>query len=402
VGRDAATRVARELRARGFQALFAGGCVRDELLGLAPKDYDVATDATPDEVRSIFQRSHGVGVAFGVVLVRLMGCSVEVTTFRSDGQYADGRRPVGVSYSRNPVDDARRRDFTINGLYRDPDSGEVIDLVGGRADLDRRVLRAIGDAEARLSEDRLRMLRGVRFAARFDLSIDPATRAAIERGAADLRGISRERIGQEIERMLDHPSRARAASLVESLGLDAPVFDESHLVSDLSHVRSLPAAAGYVAALAGWWVDRKRGLPGAGQGGVAAWRRALVLSNRHAEGLTATLHGLGVLRSEWGGLAVARRMREAASPWFDAALMLKAAEDPAEADRIRAEVSRLGERGLAPPPLITGDDLAGLGMPPGPSYRTTLEAAYDAQLEGRITDRESALRWLQNRLGTSR
>ncbi len=208
--REAAVEVVRRLSEAGYTAYFAGGCVRDRLMGLEPTDYDVASDARPEQVGALFGGAHRVGESFGVMLVSAMGHQIEVATFRSDGFYSDGRRPDTVTFS-DAGHDARRRDFTINGLFEDPLSGRVIDFVGGQADLEARLIKAIGDPEARLAEDRLRMLRAVRFAARFSFAIDAATAEAIRGGAEDLGRISRERIGQEVRRMLTDRNRAVAA-----------------------------------------------------------------------------------------------------------------------------------------------------------------------------------------------
>jgi poly(A) polymerase len=232
--RAAAEAVVRALRRKGHEAYFAGGCVRDELLGLHPTDFDVATDATPPVVRSLFRGTHEVGEAFGVLLVPQDACVIEVATFRAEGAYSDSRRPDSVRFS-TPADDAARRDFTINALFLDPlapaeagsgAAGRVIDLVGGLADLRAGVLRAVGDPDARLTEDHLRALRAVRFASRLGFEIEPATASAIARHAAELRGVSRERIGQEVRRMLTHPARARAAAIMQQLGLDAAALNE--------------------------------------------------------------------------------------------------------------------------------------------------------------------------------
>src|SRR5689334_9026535 len=176
-----ARNVVRRLRAAGYKAWLVGGCVRDLLLGRSPKDFDVATDARPDVVAELFEKSEQVGAHFGVVLVRENGAQVEVATFRSDHQYTDGRRPERVHFETDPRQDVLRRDFTINALLLDPDTGEVLDYAGGREDLEQRVVRAIGDPETRFGEDHLRLLRAVRFAARLGFRIDPATMAAIKR-----------------------------------------------------------------------------------------------------------------------------------------------------------------------------------------------------------------------------
>ena len=225
--RDFALEIVKRLRQAGYQALWAGGSVRDLILGQTPADYDVATSATPEQVMAALPyRAITVGISFGVVRVRhsrLDGVEVEVATFRSDGAYVDGRRPESVVFG-SPELDAARRDFTINGMFMDPLSGEVIDFVGGQTDLKKHVLRAIGDPVARLSEDRLRSLRAIRLAARFQLQIEPATRAALRAMAGQITGVSVERIAQELRRMMVHPSRAKAMKLALETGLVAAIL----------------------------------------------------------------------------------------------------------------------------------------------------------------------------------
>ena len=225
--RDFALEIVKRLRQAGYEALWAGGCVRDLILGQTPADYDVATAATPEQVMAALPyRAITVGISFGVVRVRhsrFEGVEVEVATFRSDGAYVDGRRPESVVFGSAELD-AARRDFTINGMFMDPLSGEVIDFVGGQTDLKNHVLRAIGDPTARLSEDRLRSLRAIRLAARFQLQIEPATRTALRAMAGLITGVSVERIAQELRRMLVHPSRAKAMNLALETGLVAAIL----------------------------------------------------------------------------------------------------------------------------------------------------------------------------------
>src|SRR5262245_4781847 len=207
--REFAVEVVQRLQGAGHQALWAGGCVRDELLGLTPQDYDVATDARPEQVRALFRRTIAVGVSFGVVEVlgpRVDGqfLKVQVATFRTDGEYVDGRRPGAVQFS-SARDDALRRDFTINGMFFDPVKKELIDYVGGQADLNAKVLRAIGESAQRFGEDKLRLLRAVRIATRFELTIEPATRSAMEQLADTITVVSAERIAEELRQLLVHP-----------------------------------------------------------------------------------------------------------------------------------------------------------------------------------------------------
>src|SRR3954467_11289768 len=227
-----ATSIVQTLRQRGFQAYLVGGCVRDLLLGREPKDYDVATDATPQQVMDIFPETYAVGVQFGVVLVptpeseRESGAgsssksnTVEVASCRSDVGYSDGRHPDEVRFSKTPQEDVARRDFTINGMLLDPVSGEVLDFVGGRKDLEAGIVRTIGDPEKRFGEDKLRMLRAVRFAARFEYAIEPATFAAIQALAAKISDVSRERVRDELTKMLTEGHARRAFELLDETGL---------------------------------------------------------------------------------------------------------------------------------------------------------------------------------------
>src|SRR5262249_40690266 len=233
--REFALEIAKKLRAAGFEALWAGGCVRDQLLGLTPKDYDVATSAKPDEIRDLFgrRRTLPIGASFGVITV--LGPSdagqIEVATFRKDAAYSDGRHPDSVTFT-DAEHDAQRRDFTINGLFFDPVQEEVVDYVGGQADLKAHIIRAIGNPRLRLSEDKLRMLRAVRFAAPFNFTIDPDTLHAIQEMAPQINTVSAERIGAELRRMLVDPNRAAALALLRETKLLAEVLPEVAALSD--------------------------------------------------------------------------------------------------------------------------------------------------------------------------
>ncbi len=400
--REAAARIATVLRDAGHETYFAGGCVRDHLLGLEPSDVDVATAAVPEEVARLFPKARGVGAHFGVMLVPSGGRMIEVATFRSDGAYHDGRRPVEVSFGSAEAD-ALRRDFTINGLFEDPTSGRIIDFVGGREDLEARVLRAIGDPEARFEEDRLRMLRAVRFAARFELGIESETADAIAARADRLGAVSRERVGHELRRMLDHPSRATAAAHLESLGLDVAVVGRGRASDpgDLRRVRNLRSTAGWEDAMAAWELDRGTigDDPAAIDAAVDRLVEALVLSNQERDDLRHVLRDRAVILQDWPTLPVAGRKRLASRSTFDRALGIIAAETPETAEAVRSEVEILARTELAPLPFLTGDDLVEAGMRPGPAFRTILDEVYDAQLEGRVGGRHEALE-LARRLAT--
>lgn len=387
--REAAARIAATLSHAGFVAYFAGGCVRDHVLGIDPADYDVATDATPEQIAGIFPSARGVGEAFGVMLVRMGGRTVEVATFRSEGGYIDGRRPSEVRFT-NAVEDAQRRDFTINGLFQDPQTGAVIDHVGGQQDIADRRLRAIGDPDARFREDRLRTLRAARFAARFALTVDPATAAAARHYAPDLAGVSRERVGQELRKMLAHHSRAEGLALVEAWLLDAPALGERHCEGPLARVRGLPANAAFAEALAAWKLDRasRPDPPTPGD-----WVQSLVLSNREGGDLGETVALVEWLRRAWDAAPKSARKRRASRSLFTAALAIRAAEDPAHAASVRSSVEGLAcePGGLAPAPFVTGDDLIAAGLAPGPQFKALLDRAYDRQLEGEFGSRSQAL-----------
>jgi poly(A) polymerase len=418
--REAAESIVRTLAGAGFVAYFAGGCVRDELLGLHPKDYDVATDAGPERVRELFRRVNEVGASFGVLLVRIKGVTIEVATFRREGGYSDRRRPDHVEYAGRE-EDARRRDFTINALYLDPTEppgepfphvrGRVIDLVDGVRDLEAKTIRAVGDPDARLAEDDLRSLRAVRFAARLGFTIEEETGAAIRRHAGDLVGVSRERIGDELRLMLAHPSRAEAAMLMESLGLVGPALEcRAGGVLDRGDrlLSGLDAGADFPTALAAWSIDRTS------NGGLdperirddagamtARLRSALCLSNGERDAIRGSLMTLARLCLEWDGLSVAGQKRLAVSPAFGSAMSILRVSDPVRSGSIegRVESLRASATGLEPANLVVGEDLIGLGMPPGPRFREILDAVYDAQLDGEILDRAGAEAYVSRILG---
>ncbi|MGP1310167.1 MAG: CCA tRNA nucleotidyltransferase, partial [Phycisphaerales bacterium] len=394
----------------GHVAYFPGGCVRDELLGLHPKDYDVATSATPDEVRPLFKRVNEVGVSFGVMLVRDPapdGPVVEVATFREESGYTDNRRPDEVRFSDARAD-AQRRDYTVNALFLDPldttggERGAVIDFVHGLADLDAKQLRAVGDPDARLAEDHLRALRAVRLAARLGFTIEPSTAEAIARHATQLAGVSRERIGDELRRMLAHPARSTAIDLLERLRLDAPTLD-----ADTDHrarpgLEGLSENAPFACALAAWEIDRAHpSEEGLDAGALAKAireaplrvRTALCLSNDERDDFVSILRLVSAISDAWGAHGVATRKRLASRPRFADALAIVAARDHGLAASVLADVTELAATpsGLAPEPLVTGDDLVAAGHTPGPGFKAALDAAYDAQLECRVDTTKDAL-----------
>jgi poly(A) polymerase len=421
------------LRRAGFQALWAGGCVRDILLGLEPADYDVATDATPEQVmRSLPFRSLAIGVSFGVVRVRhprRNGIEVEVATFRSDLAYVDGRRPTGVVFS-SPELDAARRDFTINGMFMDPEGRRVIDYVGGRADLDAGILRAIGDPAARFREDKLRLLRAVRFAARFDLRIEPETLSALKAMAAEVVVVSPERIAQELRRMLVHRNRALAMSMAMDYGLIAavlpPLAEQKGWFEDqpvqpggdlwehtLRVLDVLPEKPSFALAFAALLHDvgkpLARSLPSdraslddqekAGGRIADELCRGLKLSNAERE-------RVAWLVAHHRDLRDARALRESklkrilAEPGIGELLALHRADalattgDARHVDFCEDYLRNEPSGPINPPPLLTGHDLVQHGLKPGARFATILGRVRDAQLEGRIASKEEALDWI--------
>ncbi len=428
--REAAVQIVRVLSDGGHTAYLAGGCVRDRLLGRVPKDYDIATDAPPDVVRRLFRGSRHVGEAFGVVLVPIRSGSagqagrvhhqIEVATFRTEWGYEDGRRPSHIEFT-DAQHDAARRDFTINGLFENPladnEEQRVIDFVQGRADLQRGMVRAIGDPDQRFAEDFLRMLRAVRFAARFDFQIEARTAAAIRRHADRLGRISRERIGQEVQSMLTPGPDARppvAAALVQSMDLDAVALKEPHNGCPVPTLEALPDVADYPTALAAWVLDRHwpapppdsppdsppaDSTPSQVRTVPKRLRAALCLSNEHQEHLKQVLL-LMVRALGWEKMPTAARKRMLAEADWPAALVLLRAASPSRnlvrlLERVVEESHPLIGEGVAPAPFVNGDDLIAMGKKPGPKFTRMLGAVYDEQLEGRVSSRQDALDWLE-------
>lgn len=402
--REFALDVVRRLRAAGHEALWAGGCVRDQLLGLPPKDYDVATAARPEQVRELFghRRTLAIGASFGVisVLSRKPLEPIEVATFRTDGDYLDGRRPESVAFS-DARHDAQRRDFTINGLFFDPIAEEVVDYVGGVADLQARVLRAIGDPLQRFAEDKLRLLRAVRFAATYDLTLDPATLAAVQSMAADVSQVSGERIGAELRRIVTHRSRAQGAALLAAAKLLPPIFPElapyesrgdDRWIAALERLDRLPAAtvpAGMAALLYGMVEPAEVRLLG----------RRLRLSNKEVERTAWLLEHLPALLVATT-LSWPRLQRilidDGATELIELAATVLPADDPA-LTRCRTALALPSDQ-LNPPPLVTGDDLLRHGLQGGRHFSPLLAHLRDLQLDGELTTAEESIaaarRWV--------
>ena len=396
--REAARDVARRLVEAGHRALFAGGCVRDRLLGGSPQDFDIATSATPEEIQRVFPKARGVGEAFGVMLVRNGGHTFEVATFRKDGPYKDGRRPTEVTFS-DEFEDAQRRDFTVNGIFEEPETGTPVDYVKGRADIEARRIRAIGDPHARISEDRLRMLRAVRFAARLGFDIEPVTADAIRAHAGELMSVSPERVGEETRKMLAHPARARAAALAEDHLLDTAVFGKHHEPGDCPRLAGLPDSVAWTTALVAWHLDRTArettATPRLQRAQISAFvqgvRARIMLSNQETDAVDAVLSAREAILSAFASQPVAARKRLMAAPGFDAAIAVIRAEDGPLAETVAIDAAReLPDRRL-PPALLDGNALLGAGFKAGPQFKFLLDQAMDAQLEGRISTTAEAL-----------
>jgi poly(A) polymerase len=403
--REDALAVVRRLREVGHVAYFAGGCVRDQVLGLEPKDYDVATDAPPTRVRELFSNTQAVGAAFGVILVRQRKSQIEVATFRTDGKYVDGRRPETVVFT-TAEEDAKRRDFTINGMFFDPVEERVIDYVGGQADLRDKVLRAIGEPDHRFEEDHLRMLRAVRFASRFRLTIEPVTAAAIAAHAQHLKRISPERVAEELRMMLWHGHRIGAVRMLRQFGLDRVVL---RFLPDVRQpvgiFEALPDEYYTVAVgLAALVLDAHGGVPMSKpqvKAAVNALRQGLKISNDECAEVEGALSFAHLLGDPWPPrVATMKRFLGFGGPGAAGAceLMAAARRCGIMPERIGAvqeqlsEIAKLGLAGIVPLPLVTGDDLTAAGMQPGPVFKRVLDAVYDAQLEARVTTKEEAMR----------
>jgi poly(A) polymerase len=442
--------IVQTLRQHGFQAYLVGGCVRDLLLGREPKDYDVATSATPEQVLSIFPETYAVGAQFGVVLVPMperdvasnvstesssKSRAVEVATFRSDIGYSDGRHPDEVRLSRDPREDVARRDFTINGMLLDPEGaqapGQVLDFVGGRKDLEAGIIRTIGDPERRFGEDKLRMLRAVRFAARFGYTIEPATFGAIQKLAPQIEVVSRERVRDELTRMLTEGQARRAFLLLDESGLLRHVLPEISamkgveqpaefhpegdvFVHTLLLLENLPQPCPLTLA---WGAllhdvgkpptfrvapDRIR-FDGHVEVGVKMAEeicRRLRFSNDETEQILALVDN----HMRFGH---ATRMKESTlkkflrMPGFDEHLALHRADCLASHrnlttyEFVQQKRAEIPAEKMRPAPLVTGEDLIAQGHVPGPKFREILSAVEDAQLEGRLTARDAALEFVR-------
>jgi poly(A) polymerase len=444
--REFAVEVVRRLKAAGFQALWAGGCVRDILLGREPGDYDVATDARPDDVRQLFgrRRTLAVGASFGVIIVRgpTSADDVEVATFRTEGEYLDGRRPKQVAFC-SPEEDAQRRDFTINGMFYDPVDHRVLDYVGGEDDLAECVVRAIGDPRDRMREDKLRMLRAVRFTATLEFSLDPATAEAVREMADEIRIVSAERITQEFRRMLVDKHRVRALQLTLDLRLlpiilpelvpvlevaDDVAPDQGHAAGEthessrwhrtlrmLQHLQEpsfelaaatllhdIPQASGGRKSPDKRRADDRGAVdmtvinPDEAAALIESICKRWRLSNKETEHITwLVVHQYDLVDAPHLPLATLKRLM--AHPWIDDLLVLNRVQALAAHADLTSVVfceefrRNTPEDVVNPPALLGGADLIRRGMRPGPKFKRILEDVRTAQLNGEISTVPEAL-----------
>jgi len=395
--KSASIEVIKQLRAAGFEAVLAGGCVRDLLLGRTANDYDVATSASPREVIRLFGRTIKIGAHFGVVVVLLKGQQVEVATFRSEGSYEDGRHPNQVQFS-GAQEDALRRDFTINGMFYDPLKKEVIDYVGGQQDLSNKVIRTIGKPEERFGEDYLRMLRAVRFSTQLDFAIEPQSWSAIGAYAKNITRISGERIAMELESILVDPNRSLGAAKLIKSGLAEAIFpgfadkQAKFAIKVLAHLRQ---KVDFPLALAAFFADFTVNF--AGEKCVI-----LMLSREQNRHIKFLLKNRGKLLDEEMSLAELRKI--AVEPYFEDLYELQKAIQTAKSDSrkstapltaLRERLKALGDTELKPKPFLDGNDLIGLGAVPGPQVGQLAEEMYIAQLEGLLQNTEQARLWVQ-------
>jgi poly(A) polymerase len=448
----AALRIVARLRELAHPAYFAGGCVRDLLLGVTPKDFDVATSATPERVMAAFPRTEAVGAHFGVVLViepiADARIATEVATFRHDGAYTDGRRPDTVQFSADPREDVLRRDFTINGLLLDAvayDAGDriedcVLDYVGGRGDLEAKVVRAIGEPAVRFGEDKLRMLRAVRFAARLGFTLDRRTLEAIRAQAAEIGVVSAERVREELTKILTEGGARRGFELLDETGLLAHVLPEIKRMQGVEQppqyhpegdvwthtllmLADLPAGAS--PTLAWGMLLHDVGKPPTFTAPDPAKPGDRIRFNRHVEvGVAIARTVLNRLRfsnddceqilslvqhhMQFGDLPHMKQStlkRFLRLPAFDEHLALHRADCLSSHRKLelyafaRERLEALGEEQIRPQLLLTGADLIAAGYKPGPEFKAMLLAAEDAQLEGTISNKEDAIQLVLNHFG---
>jgi len=418
--------IIKTLRAHNQQAFLVGGCVRDRLWGIVPKDFDVSTDARPDQIISIFPRAQLVGAKFGVVLVKQTSdVCVEVATFRSEGNYADGRHPEDVRFETDPARDAQRRDFTINGIFEDPLARRIYDFVGGKPDLEARVLRTIGSPERRFEEDHLRLLRAVRFAARFQLSVDEKTLRGMQRFAPQICQTSAERIREELVRILTEGGARYGFELLDRAGLLEHILPEVkacqgveqppefHPEGDVwKHILLMLESMKDASRTLAWGVllhdigkpptfriaERIR-FDGHAEVGTVMARRRLEQLKASSEDIerVSSLVANHMRFKDVPHMRVSTLKRFLRTPHFEEHLELHRLDCLASNGRtdvydfLRSKLAEFNTEQLRPPRLLTGDDLINAGYLPGPAFKTVIELTETAQLEGEIETREQAL-----------
>jgi tRNA nucleotidyltransferase/poly(A) polymerase len=427
----AARKIAACLRGEGHIAYFAGGCVRDIVRGVTPKDFDIATDARPEVVQKLFSRTYAVGAHFGVILVIENGFQFEVATFRSDDAYVDGRHPSAVHLS-SPEEDARRRDFTINGMFYDPVAEEVIDLIGGRTDIAAKLVRAIGEPAERFGEDRLRMLRAVRFAAVLDYKIDKHTWDALVTNAASINEISAERIREELVRIFLSPNRALGWDLLDASGLmrailpeieamkgckqpeqfhpEGDVFEHTRLMLQfLRENVSVPLVFSVlfhdVAKPRTATVDETGRIRFSGHDRLGAEMTEEIMRRLRFSGAeiedTVEMVRQHMVFKDVPKMRVAKLKRFMARPTFGDELELHRVDCVGSHrmldnyEFLLRKREEFANEPIIPPPLVRGDDLIALGLKPGPKFSEILEAVETRQLEGSLSTREEALEWVK-------
>src|ERR1041385_7870732 len=423
--------VAARLREEGHIAYFAGGCVRDMVRGLAPKDYDIATNATPETVQKIFKRTHAVGAHFGVIIVLENDFQFEVATFRSDEAYIDGRHPTAVHFS-SPEEDAKRRDFTINGMFFNPVSDKVIDLVRGQTDIDAKLVRAIGEPTQRFEEDRLRMLRAVRFATTLDYQIDKRTWDALAANASSINQISAERIREELVRIFLSSNRVRGWDLLDASGLMSAILPELEAMKGVLqpeqfhpegdvfvHTRLmlslLPEDVSISLVFAVLFHDVAKPVTARvdetgrirfnehdriGAEMTEAIMRRLRFSGAEIEATIEMVRQHMVFKDA-PKMRIAKLKRFTARPTFDEELELHRVYCQSSHrmldnyEFLLRKREEFANEPIIPPRLVRGDDLIAFGLKPGPKFGEILEAVETRQLEGKLRTRDEALEWVK-------
>ena len=433
--RQAAIAIVRRLQEAGHQALFAGGCVRDRLLGIEPSDYDIATSARPEQVEELFERTVAVGKAFGIILVHEDSHQFEVATFRQDGPYLDGRHPQSVTFT-DARRDAQRRDFTINAMFEDPIGEEVFDYVGGRRDLEARLIRAVGDPRLRFHEDRLRMIRAPRFAARFGFDIEPNTAAAIREQAASIREVAVERLAAELLKILTEGGARRGFELLDETGLLEHILPEvtamkgcaqppnfhpegDVFVHTMLCLEQLESGCSPTLALGVLLHDVAKPVCAAEKDGRITFHRHTGIGADMATEICRRLK-LSNAVTERVAWLVAQHLRHCSAERMKPSTLKRflrqdGIEELLELIRIDAigsngdlehyrfcldKLAQMPPDEIRPPRLLTGHDLKQLGLTPGPLFRRILREVEDAQLEGAVETREQALQLVRrNYLG---